>query len=197
MMLRAEGWDWPRVQAEACPQCGLNPSMLQAPALVRAVLVETSSWQCFLADMPDDQLRTSPRSGTWTPIQYAVHVRDMLTVYRARMLHALQETDPLLASFEPSQDVWMQYNQMPALAVGAELEQSARALIEVLYRHPGPAWCRPAHRDDGARFTVLGMARFALHETHHHLLDASGESLLGDTAASCPSEPGNVHTESC
>lgn len=177
MTERGEGWEWPRVQHEPCPQCGFDPSSLLAPALARALLVEAMRWQRFIVGADDDRLRSPWRPEVWTPLQYAVHARDMLTVYRSRMLCALQGADPLLPSFEPSPDIWIQYNEMPPPMVAAAINEAARGLIDVLAHDPGPSWSRPAHRDDGVRFTVIGMARFALHEAHHHLLDATGALL--------------------
>lgn len=177
MEQRGEGWDWQRVQYEPCPQCGFDSSSLLAPSLARALLLEATGWRRFLADVADDRLRVSWRPGVWTPLQYAVHVRDMLTVFRSRMLSALSGADPLLPSFEPSPDIWIQYNEMPPPLVAAEINEATRSLIDVLSRYRGPAWSRPAHRDDGACFTVIGMARFAVHEAHHHLLDATGAFL--------------------
>jgi hypothetical protein len=40
-------------------------------------------------------------------------------------------------------------------------------------------WTRVAQRDGVDGFTVAGMGCFAVHEAHHHLLDASGDLMAG------------------
>jgi 8-oxo-dGTP pyrophosphatase MutT (NUDIX family) len=57
---------------------------------------------------------------------------------------------------------------------------AAARLGEVLDALPEPAWARSGIRRSGERFTVAGLGRFALHESHHHLADA-GRGLAAVT----------------
>lgn len=170
----AEGWDWPRVQLERCPQCRQHPAALAPDALTRMLLEEASAWGRFLREGEDRVLRVSPGAGVWTPLQYSMHVRDMLSIFASRIVRALHEEDPMLVSFDPPAATWVAYNETGAAEAANAIEQEARTLVGVLNGCTGSAWSRTAHRSDGARFTVAGMARFALHEAHHHFLDATG-----------------------
>lgn len=172
---RVEGWEWVLIQSTACPQCGDDPASLDRGALGPAAIASIDAWDHFLAGADDVRLRTYPARGVWSPIEYALHVRDMLRVFADRIHAALTEDNPTVASFdhEPAASA-ERYNDLPVEVVAADLRSQATRLAAILGAVDEAGWTRTAVRDGVDRFTVHGMACFALHESHHHLLDAAG-----------------------
>ncbi|MCB1005227.1 MAG: DinB family protein, partial [Acidimicrobiales bacterium] len=64
------------------------------------------------------------------------------------------------------------YNEQDPAAVLADLDLNADRLARVLATVPDEGWERAGTRRGAERFTVADMARFCLHEAHHHLRDA-------------------------
>jgi hypothetical protein len=169
-----EGWDWVLVQNAACPQCGYNAAAVPTGSLGEAGSTEAAEWRRFLSDVDLGYLKTSPRAGVWSPAQYAAHVRDMFAVFGDRVLLAVAEDDPVVPWFEPSEAEWVAFNELTPAELAEGIEAQARRMAAVLAGLQGSDWDRTARRDGTDSFTVAGLARFAVHEAHHHLLDASG-----------------------
>lgn len=178
---RGEGWEWPRAATDECPQCGLHAGALP-PEMLGSMAVELAAdWREFLMAADDEYLRTNPEPGVFSPIQYGAHVRDILRVYADRVLLAVAEDDPEVPTFHPSEDEWAAYNGLDRAALAADLEAHADRLEAILDALDDDAWSRTVTRaalvagTDGVyRFTVAGIASYAVHEAHHHLLDADG-----------------------
>ncbi len=169
-----EGWEWLRIQEAPCPQCGLHPSTRAPADLGPAAVDAAAAWNRMLLAADPAALRTSPAPGVWNPMQYAMHVRDMLRVFGERIELAVGADDPAVPWFDPGEDGRHGYTQAePADAAAAIVEQSARFAGAVSTIRPGD-WQRTVRRDGTDRFTVAGLACFAVHEAHHHLLDAEG-----------------------
>jgi hypothetical protein len=172
---RGEGWEWVLIQSTACPQCGDDPASLDRFALGPAAVASVDPWDRFLTDADDAYLRTYPHQGVWSPIEYAAHVRDMLREFGSRIQLALTQDNPSVAGFdhEPAATA-EQYNDLPVEVLAADLRAQAIRLAGILETVDEAGWARTAMRDGVDRFTVHGMACFAVHESHHHLLDAAG-----------------------
>jgi DinB family protein len=178
---RGEGWEWPRAATDECPQCGMHPGA-QPPESLGAMAVELAAdWREFLMSADDEYLRTCPEPGVFSPIQYGAHVRDILRVYGDRVLLAIAEDDPEVPTFHPSEDEWDRYNRLDREELADDLEAQAQRLADILDRLDDDAWERTVTRralvagtDNVYRFTVAGIASYAVHEAHHHLLDADG-----------------------
>jgi hypothetical protein len=175
---RGEGWQWPRIVNEACPQCGLDPASLPCESLGPRLMELATAWREFIDVADGAYLRTNPEPGVFSPIQYGAHVRDILRVYGDRIERAVGEDNPTFAQFNPSDDIWEQYNTIGATELSDDLEAHARRLASILANLGADDWSRTLTRDGGEdgvyTFTVAGQARYAVHEVHHHLLDADG-----------------------
>jgi len=178
---RGEGWEWPRAATDECPQCGMHPGA-QPPETLGAMAVELAAdWREFLMSADDEYLRTNPEPGVFSPIQYGAHVRDILRVYGDRVLLAVAEDDPEVPTFHPSEEEWERYNHLDREELATDIEAQAERLADILDRLDDDAWERTVTRqalvagtDNVYRFTVAGIASYAVHEAHHHLLDADG-----------------------
>lgn len=187
---RGEGWEWPRAATDECPQCGLHAGA-QPPEALGAMAVELAAdWREFLMAADDEYLRANPEPGVFSPIQYGAHVRDILRVYGDRVLLAIAEDDPEVSTFHPAEDEWARYNTLDCEELATDLEAQADRLAEILDALDDDAWSRTVTRQalvagtDGVyRFTVAGIASYAVHEAHHHLLDADGTLPVGGAPA--------------
>jgi hypothetical protein len=175
---RGEGWQWARAQSERCPQCGENPASMDRSLLGSALLQSASNWRSFLMEADEAHLRTIPAPGVFSPIQYGAHVRDIERVYGDRILLMIHEDDPVFPQFNPDEAAWSAYNEIPVEVLAREIEAQAQRLTDILCGLKSDDWSRTMVRDGGAdgvhTFSVDGLARYAVHETRHHLLDANG-----------------------
>lgn len=184
---RGEGWQWHRIQIDRCPQCGDHPASLPPASLGDLALERTAAWREFLLTADEDYLRTIPEPGVFSPVQYGAHVRGILTVYTDRMILALEQDTPTVPIFNPGQDEWERYNQLGREELADDLASEARRLADVIGSMEPSAWKRTVVNDRGVygmySFTVAGLACNAVHEAHHHLLDATGMLPSGRSSA--------------
>jgi hypothetical protein len=175
---RGEGWQWARAQTDRCPQCGLQPGTMDHALLGAQLLDLAGSWRAFLMGADDTYLRTNPAPGIFSPIQYGAHVRDIQRVYGDRILLMLKEDDPVFPQFNPDEDAWNGYNRLNPASLAGDIEGQAGRLAGILEQLEPDDWSRTMTRDGGHdgvyQFTVAGLASYAVHESHHHLLDANG-----------------------
>ncbi len=119
-------------------------------------------------------MRARPDAGTWSALEYACHVRDVLLVQRDRLYDALVEdaprTHPMHRDDRP---VLAHYNEQDPAVVAAQLAMAADLIAQsfgvldaaqferrLVYSYP-----QPTER------SVLWLGRNAVHEAHHHLQD--------------------------
>jgi hypothetical protein len=175
---RGEGWQWPRTATDACPQCGFHAAALPHSSLGPRLLASAAAWRDFLLVADDAALRTNPEPGVFSPLQYGAHVRDILRVYGDRILLAAAQDNPTFLQFNPEEGVWEAYNRLAAADLADDLGAQARRLATILGDLAADDWSRTLTRDGGKDgvfvFTVSGQACYAVHEAHHHLLDANG-----------------------
>jgi hypothetical protein len=179
---RGEGWQWSRIQEEPCPQCGLNPAEMEPEALGPEVVDLAGKWRAFLVGADDGFLRRSPEPGVFSPLQYGAHVSGTLQVAGERLELGLEREAPTVPMFNPGQDEWARYNELDAEELADELEENASRVAGILGRLTGAQWSRTVINDRGQygiyTFTLVGIGRNVVHESHHHLLDAKGTLAL-------------------
>lgn len=160
------------------PQCGHHPAVTERDALGAELVESADSWRSFLMEADDSYLRTVPAPGIFSPLQYGAHVRDILRVYGDRIVIMLEEDDPVFSQFNPDEGVWASYNRLGREELAEDLGGQAQRLATIFDDLEPEQWSRTMIRNGGAdgvyTFTVAGLASYAVHETHHHLLDADG-----------------------
>jgi hypothetical protein len=175
---RGEGWQWARAQTDRCPQCGLHPADMERDALGNELLGSAAAWRAFLLGADDGYLRTIPGPGIFSPIQYGAHVRDIQRAYADRILLMMDEDNPVFPQLNPNEAEWDGYNHLGVVELADDIAAQARRLAEILDTLQPEDWSRTMIRDGGSdgvfEFTVVGLANYAVHESHHHLLDANG-----------------------
>jgi hypothetical protein len=165
-----------RWQSERCPECAFDPNGFSAAELPAAVAGLGRRYQApltrFLPGEDASLLVARPLPGVWSALAYACHVRDVLSVFDGRIARMLVEDSPELGWWDHEAAVETDaYEKQPATEVAAAIASKAAALSSTLEAVPEEGWDRTGTRRDGELFTVLGAARFALHEGTHHLLD--------------------------
>ena len=168
---------WAEVQHEPCAECGFDPDKVAAGDLPEAVRGLSRRYQApFTRFLPgedgDDLVRSHPVDGAWSALEYACHVRDVLSVFADRIEATLHHDEPELGWWDHEAAVADDdYAGEEPTAVIAELAANAERLANVLAGVPADGWQRRATRRGTEEFTVIGLGRFALHEGSHHLLD--------------------------
>jgi hypothetical protein len=164
--------DWTWVLDRVCPECGFDTGAVELADLAHRIDRTTAAWREVLR-RPD--VRTRPDEATWSPLEYACHVRDVHRVYAGRVARMLAEDDPFYENWD--QDVTAvedRYPEQDPAVVAEELAEAGAALGALFAGVEGDGWARPGRRSDGASFTVDSIGRYYLHDIEHHLWDVTG-----------------------
>jgi hypothetical protein len=109
-------------------------------------------------------------------------VSGTLQVAGERLELGLEREAPTVPMFNPGQDEWARYNESDAEELADGLEENASRVAGILGRLTGAQWSRTVINDRGQygiyTFTLVGIGRNVVHESHHHLLDAKGTLAL-------------------
>jgi hypothetical protein len=167
-----KNWTW--VLERPCPECGFDAAATDfrdVPDLLRS---SAEDWRGILAAPAADQ---RPDDGTWSPLEYGAHVRDLCRVYRMRLNLMLEDDGAGFADWDQDATAIAERyaEQDPAVVadeLAAEAEQTAAAFAAV---EPFQLENRGL-RSDGSGFTVDSLARYFLHDALHHLWDARPRS---------------------
>ena len=164
--------DWTWVLGRPCPQCGFDASALPAPAVPALIRDNALAWRRLL---DQGAIRPGrPDEATWSPLEYACHVRDVYRRYAARVDLMLAEDDPLFPNWDQDASaVTDRYDAQDPAQVVDELEAAAQDHAEQLARLGPSDWDRRGRRSDGASFTVSTIARYMVHDPIHHLWDVA------------------------
>jgi hypothetical protein len=177
MSITPDTKDWTWVLDRPCDECGLDTSTIShddVPALLRA---NAAAWQDVLA-RPD--VRTRPDATTWSPLEYAAHVRDTCRVYTERLHLMLTQDGPRYPNWDQDATaVADRYQEQDPAVVAKELTAAAGRLADDFARVTGDQWQRTGSRSDGADFTVDTFARYFVHDPIHHLHDVNGAGPTG------------------
>jgi hypothetical protein len=118
---------------------------------------------------------TRPEPGTWSPLEYACHVRDVCTVFDVRVKLMLSQEGPQL-------DTWNQnvaaaaggYRAQDPATLSAELSAAVQAAAASFDAVGEGGWRRTGRRSSTMVFTVETLGRYLPHDLTHHLHDVRG-----------------------
>jgi len=177
MQITPDTKDWTWVLDRPCPECGLDTSTF-APTDVPALLRENAAaWQEVLAG---PHARTRPDPTTWSPLEYAAHVRDVCRVYTERLHLMLTQDDPHYPNWDQDATaVEDRYAEQDPATVAKELTEAANHLADRFAEVT--EWHRTGTRSDGAHFTIATFARYFVHDPIHHLHDATTHAAPTET----------------
>jgi hypothetical protein len=115
---------------------------------------------------------TRPDPTTWSPLEYACHVRDVCDLFADRVRLMLDEDGAAFANWDQDATaVESDYASQDPRVVADELVVAADRLAQAYAGLSGPAWERRGVRSNGSEFTVLTLGRYGLHDLAHHLWD--------------------------
>lgn len=163
-------------EALHCAECGYSDDGVTAPDAIAALRKFGKRYRAPLTRLlpgedADAVLRRRPAPGVWSPLEYAAHVRDVFGWYDERVRRSLVEERP---SFEGADHeevaVAERYNEQDPVAVADAIGANAERLADTLEAVPDDGWDR-VHLRRGEERSVLLVARRAVHEGNHHLLD--------------------------
>jgi len=163
--------DWTWVLQRPCADCGLDATGVDMRTVPDRVREMPRQWAEVLA-RPDATTRPDPT--TWSPVEYACHVRDVCTLFGRRITLMLEQDNPQFANW--NQDVTaveQRYEHQDPAAVTGELADAAASIAQIIENVPQGSWQRPGRRSDGSRFTVETLVRYFLHDLEHHLVDVA------------------------
>jgi DinB family protein len=174
--------DWTWVLQRPCPECGLDTGSFPREAIAAMVRDSATAWASVLTT--NDGLRDRPAPGTWSPLEYTCHVRDVYRLYDERLRLMLETDDPHYPNWDQDAAALAgRYPEQDPAQVLVELTQAAAAVADRFDTVTGEQWHRTGVRGDGARFTIESFARYFIHDPIHHLADVSAPPLAGPFAA--------------
>jgi hypothetical protein len=161
--------DWTWTLERACPECGVAAGTVPAAALAERLRAVTRPWPVVLA-RPD--VRERPDPGTWSPLEYACHVRDVCRLFERRLRLILEQDEPTFENWDQDRTaVEERYAEQDPSRVAPELAVAAEMFAAAVEDVTDSDWERTGIRSDGSRFTVLTLGQYGFHDVAHHLHD--------------------------
>jgi hypothetical protein len=161
--------DWTWVLERSCTECGFDAAAQDVSGLPRLVHDTAMTWSEVLA-RSDVAVRPAP--GTWSPLEYGCHVRDVHVLFAQRLRSMLDEDEPTFASWDQDATaVASDYGSQDATTVAVELVEAAGTVAGIYATVTDATRDRSGLRSNGDRFTVETLGRYHLHDVVHHLHD--------------------------
>jgi hypothetical protein len=160
----------------ACAECGFEGTSLDRAELAATIRGFDRRYAIPLTrGLPgedlDALLRARPASGGWSALEYACHARDVFLVTDHRVGKVLAQDRPRFRRVDPDQGAAdLGYNTQDPTTVVREIQGASAVLGERLDTLTPSDWDRAGTRE-GEALTVDVLARNAVHEGVHHLLD--------------------------
>lgn len=147
-----------------------------APRLIQA---NVERWVAYAGEH-GDSLAVRPDEGTWSPLEYAAHVRDVFRVFHARLNLMLVFDDPTFDNWDQDATaIALDYEHESIDGVIESLIKAGTALAVGFGDVPPDARERRGTRSNGSLFTVATLPLYCLHDVVHHVWDVTGERLAG------------------
>ena len=163
----AKDWTW--TLRERCPDCGFEASSIEPADVATWVTASTDPWPSVLA-RPDVAVRPDP--ATWSPLEYACHVRDVCRLFEERLTLMLTSDAPAFANWDQDATARAErYGEQDPQAVARQVGEAAASYAGAYAAVPADGWDRVGLRSDGSQFTVLTLGQYGLHDLVHHLWD--------------------------
>lgn len=165
--------DWAWVLERRCDECGYEADELQRDELAARARVLGGEWRELLGRGPAVTRLNDGDHRTWTPLHYGCHSRDVFRVFEERTREMIKKRNPPTFTDwnQESEAVKNDYAGQDPTKVAYALASHAGKYADLLDRVDGDDWDKRGFRSDGQRFTVESLARYVLHDIHHHLWD--------------------------
>lgn len=171
MPIVADTKNWTWVLDRPCPECGFDASTVAYDEIPNLLRENAAAWSPVLSR---SDVRARPDDSTWSPLEYAAHVRDVFRIFRERLELLEAQDDPLFSNWDQDATaIAERYGEQDPAVVGADLVAAGEALAAAFGAVPADRRDRPGRRSDGSVFTVETLARYLVHDPIHHLHDVS------------------------
>lgn len=168
--------DWTWVLDAPCTECGYvaaDHRVEDLPGLLRSTI------ELFGRALRAADVAVRPNAGTWSPLEYACHVRDVHVLFATRLRQMLSQDTPRFASWDQDETaVAERYAEQDPAVVDVELVEAAGTVAGLYATVTDATRERRGLRSDGREFTVETLGRYHLHDVVHHLHDV-GWDLRG------------------
>lgn len=161
--------DWTWVLERPCRECGVDTSTIDLDDVPGHIRRTAAAWQAVLTRT---DVRERPAPATWSPLEYACHVRDVFRIFDHRLDRMLTEDGPHYANWDQDETALAErYDLADPTLVATELDEAATVVADRFATVEGDQWQRTGFRSDGSAFTIDTFARYFLHDPIHHLHD--------------------------
>ncbi len=157
---------------ERCDACGFDGAAYDPVTLLDALRALGPAWSAMLVEA-GPELRLRPAPGTWSPIEYAAHSRDITALHVYGVEQALTGGEPVLPGIDGDgliESAAATYADADRVTVVSELSVHARRLADLADDGGVGAWTRGITIGD-SRSDVRRLLEHALHDSSHHLDD--------------------------
>lgn len=171
-MIIPDDKDWTWVLEKSCADCGFDPQAVVFKTISTTARSITEEFAELLGDATLEQLTDRPDDATWSPLEYAAHVRDVCRIMLARLNLMLVLDDPDFANWD--QDITAEsqhYRDQDPDEVADELVAAGDAMATALALVRDEQLGRSGRRSNGSRFNVETLAQYFLHDLVHHVHD--------------------------
>jgi len=172
------------VLQDDCLECHFSAAAItpaNAEDTLRTVGTRYHEWlsEIEARDVDGAVIRTRPNPKTWSPLEYAAHMRDVIALWGWALHKTLTEDQPSLPRPDPdlpdraaSESA---YNSQDPSTVTRELSENAERMARKITTIAPEQWHRFSLFGE-MRVTALDIVRKVAHEAHHHLLDIERSS---------------------
>jgi hypothetical protein len=159
--------------SESCADCGFIYAQTREE-LLAWLRSDLDAFVARFEGIDASRVRLRPDPDTWSPLEYACHVRDVLRVMAERIELAQREFEPTFTPMRRDERVVEdRYNEQDPAVVALEIAKAGDALVGQLQSLDDAGWARrgtynypePALRD------VTWITANTVHELYHHRRD--------------------------
>lgn len=164
--------DWTWTLDRVCRECGFDARGIDrsaVPALVREAMAR------FVGALGRPDAARRPSARTWSVVEYSCHVRDVCTVFTERVELMRSQDEPRFADWDQdAAALEKRYRSQDPRVVAGEVAAASEVAATAFGRVGADEWARRGFRSNGSEFTVESLARYFLHDLHHHVGDIGG-----------------------
>lgn len=169
MAIEPETKNWTWVIDSRCAECGFDgraASFRDVPGIVEE---NAAAWPAVLQR---EDVRVRPDDHTWSPLEYAAHVRDVHRKMAERLALVLEQDGPTFPNWDQDATaVEDDYAAQDPATVARELGDAGRRAADAFAAVRDADLDRTGVRSDGSAFTVATLATYYAHDPVHHLWD--------------------------
>jgi hypothetical protein len=157
-----------------CPECGVEYDSISPQDAIQALRSFPRRYREVIGPFIDDEdvLRRRPDRSTWSALEYAAHVADVLESMTPMLVEMTQKDDPRIRDpWDPDERARdRHYNDMEPREALDWLERAATKAADTAAGFSPDDWSRTGQFDYGQR-ELIDQVRNMVHEGSHHLRD--------------------------